>query len=496
MSEISPIRGKTITGLVWSFIDLFASQGIQFIVLMILARLLAPEFFGLIGMVVVFIAISNSLIDSGLTQALIREKDTSQVDYSTVFFFNLFISVLLTIILYSIAPMIGHFFGNDQLSMILRVLSFTLIINSLGIIQRVMLTKKINFKTQTKINLASTICAGIVASVFAFLGFGVWSLVAQTITLQTMQTLLLWISNKWVPSLVFSMASFKRLFSFAYKLLISSLLDTAYNNVFSLLIGKLYSAGQLGFYTNANKLKDVITNSATSAIQRVTYPVLSSIQDDENHLQSAFRKIIRTTAFIMFPMMMGLIAIADTLIPILLGPAWTESIVFFQLLCLIGMIYPIHAINLNILQVKGRSDLFLKLEIIKKILITVLIAISLFFSLGILGLIGAAIISSYVSLLINAFYSAKEIDYSSHQQLKDMALFFLLASVMGISVYFLGTILALNLFFKLVIQILFGMLIYIALSWGLKNQEFKLVLEILLQLSKKTKKNIIKAHSA
>lgn len=228
----------------------------------------------------------------------------------------------------------------------------------------------------------------------------------------------------------------------------------------------------------------------------MTYPVLSSIQDDESQLQSAFRKIIRTTAFLMFPMMMGLIAIADTLIPILLGPAWTESIVYFQLLCLIGMIYPIHAINLNILQVKGRSDLFLKLEIIKKILITVLIAISLFFSLGILGLIGAAIISSYVSLLINAFYSAKEIDYSSRQQLKDMALFFLLAGVMGLSVYFLGTILALNLLFKLVIQILVGMLIYIVLSWGLKNQEFKLVLEILVQFSKKTKKNIIKAHSA
>ncbi len=492
MTETSQLKTKTLFGLFWSFIDLFASQGIQFLMIMILARILSPDHFGLIGMIVVFIVISNSLIDSGLTQALIREKNVNQQDYSTVFFFNLFISCLLYILLYFCAPFISSFFHNEQLVGLLRVSSLGLIISSFGIVQRVILTKKINFRTQTKINVVALICGGILATILAILGFGVWSLVYQTLTVQVIQVILLWFNNKWIPSLTFSMNSFKRLFHFGYKLLISGILDTAFNNVFSIIIGRLYSASQLGLYTNAVKLRDVMIVSVTSALQRVTYPVMSRIQDDEERLRVAFQKIIRTSAFVMFPIMIGLISISDSLIPLLLGQKWIESVIYFKLLCLAGMIYPIHAINLNILQVKGRSDLFLKLEIIKKVLLTLLIGASLFFSFGIIGLIVAAVISSYLSLFINAYYSATEIGYSSLQQLKDMLPSFLIAFLMGGIVYALGSILPDNKFIKLIIQISIGSILYIVFSWKLKIKELETMYQIIVQFYWKMKQGVVK----
>lgn len=470
--ETKLLKRKTISGLLWSFLDLFSSQGVQFIILMVLARMLSPDFFGLIGIALIFIAISNTLIDSGFTQALIREKTASQNEYSTVFFFNIVMSILLYIVIYFIAPLLSDFFRNEELVRILRVLSLVFFINSFGNIHRVLLIRQLNFKIQTIINVSSTIIAGIVAVICAIQGFGVWSLVAQNITLQIIRTVLLWISTRWTPTFIFSISAFKKLFGFSSKLLVSSLIDTIYNNIFSIIIGKLYPVTQLGYYTNAAKLGDVITNSMTGALQRVTYPVLSSIQNDEKSLKSSFQKLIGATAFVMFPIMVGLIAIADILIPLLLGPNWMGSIIYFKLLCIVGMIYPLHAINLNILQVKGRSDLFLKLEIIKKMLLTFIIGVSLFLSLGIVGLIGAAIMSSYLSLLINTYYSAKEISYSTLQQLKDICPSFLLSILMGVVVYLMGAILPVPNLLKLCIQVTIGILFYVVMSWIFKIKDF------------------------
>lgn len=490
------LKEKTITGLFWSFTDQFASQGIQFFVLLILARLVSPEDFGLIGMVSIFIVISNTLIDCGLTQALIRERKVSQEEYSTIFFFNFVMASLLFIILYLIAPLVSTFFHDFRLVTILRVLSIGLLINSLGIIQRVILIRNINFRTQTKINFSAALCAGIIAIIFSLFGFGVWSIIIQSLIFQLAQTILLWKCNKWIPTWTFSYQSLQKFFWFGNKLLISNLIDTLYNNCYSIIIGRLYPAAQLGYYTNASKLGDVIINSTTSSLQRVTYPVLSTIQDEEKLLSEGFQKIIRITAYIMFPLMCGMIVISDSLIPLLLGPQWNDAIIYFQLIAFAGMIYPLHAVNLNILQVKGRSDLFLKLEVIKKILLTLLIAISLSFSLGILGLLGAAILSSYISLFINAYYSAKEISYSIWKQLKDILPLFLLSIFMGSFVFFIGVISPGNLIIKLIFQVISGCLLYASIGWMFKMKEFIVIYSLLFQLFNKVSRQNFKSKGA
>ncbi len=269
MSQQNTLKKKTISGLFWSFSDLIANQGIRFIIQIVLARLLLPEDFGIIGMITVFIAVSQSIIDSGFSNALIREKDSTQEDYSTVFYFNLFMSIALYIVLFFSANAISVFFKAPKLISILRVLLLVLIINSFGLIQRTILIKNIDFKTQTKISVISSIISGIVAIFLAYLGFGVWSLVIQTLLMQFIQSLLLSFSNKWLPSLVFSMDSFKRLFGFGWKLLVSGLINTLYNNLYYLIIGKAFSASDLGYYTNAQKLRDTVSQSISTSVQKL-----------------------------------------------------------------------------------------------------------------------------------------------------------------------------------------------------------------------------------
>lgn len=488
MRETSSVKRKTISGLIWSFTDLMANQGIQFILQIILARLLLPEHFGLIAMISVIIAISNSIIDSGFTQGLIREKKPTQEDYSTVFYFNLFMALAIYIVIYISAGVISDFFRETRLIPILKVLSLVLIINSFGIIQRVILIKNVDFRTQTKINVVAGVLSGIIALIYAVKGYGVWSLVIRTLTMQFIQTLLLWFSNKWVPSLIFSLDSFKRLFGFGSKLLVSGLIDTIYNNIYSIIIGKLFSSAELGYYTNAVKLRDVASQSITTSIQRVTYPVLSGMQENEENLKYGFRKIIRTASFINFPIMLGLSAISNPLIYLFFGNKWADSILYFQLLCVVGMLYPLHAINLNVLQVKGRSDLFLFLEIIKKAVLTVLIILSLWFHLGILGLIWAAILSSFVSLFINTYFSAKEISYSAKEQIKDLIPIFIISIIMSIVVCLIGMILPVNNLSKIIIQVFIGISFYIVISKLAGVKELMTIYELFIPFLKKIKK--------
>ena len=427
-----------MVGLFWSFADLSANHGIQFIIQIILARLLLPEHFGIIGMIIVFIAISESIVDSGFTQALIRDQGTSQDDYSTVFYFNFLIAILMYGLLFFLAPIISVFFHEPQLIMIIRTLSIVLIINSLGIIQKVMLVKNVDFKTITKVSVIAVSISGTITIILAVSGFGVWSLVVNIISMQFVQTTLFWLFNRWVPSLKFNIRSFKKFFKFGYKLLLSGLIETFYNNLYFLIIGRMYSTTQLGFYTNAIKIRDLASQSIAAAVQRVSYPVLSSIQDDERRLKSGFRKIIRMSAFINFPLLIGLAAIAVPLFSLLFGEKWLPSVIYFQFLCLAGMLYPLHAINLNILQVKGRSDLFLLIEVIKKAVLTILIILALIFKLGIMGLIGAAVVNSYISLFINTYFSAREIAYSAKEQMKDLLPVFVLFNCYGSSCFSFG----------------------------------------------------------
>ncbi|WP_419957287.1 lipopolysaccharide biosynthesis protein [Psychrobacillus psychrotolerans] len=482
------LKSKTLRGIFWSAADLLTNHGIQFIIQIVLARILLPEHFGIIGMILVLIAISNSLVDSGFSQALIRDQNTSQEDYSTVFIFNLIISLLIYFILFISAPALSIFFSTPQLIGIIRVLSSVLIINSLAIIQRVKLTKILDFKTLTKINIIAVFTSGSISISMAFFGFGVWSLVANMIAIQFIQTLLLWYFNRWIPSLIFNIHSFQKFFRFGYKLLLSGIIDSIYNNLYFLIIGKYYSATQLGYYTNAVRVRDMASQSIVITVQRVTYPVLSSTQDDHERLKSVFRKMILITSFVNFPLMIGVAVIGTPLYQVLFGESWLPSVLYFQLLCIAGMLYPFHALNLNILQVKGRSDLFLLLEIIKKFVVTALIILSLYFNLGIIGLIGTAIISSFLSIFINTYYSAKLIDYSTKNQVKDLVPIFFISIIMGIVVHLVGYLLPDNYLIKLISQIFIGIALYILISRVLRIQELNTVYDLITPVLKKIKK--------
>jgi len=460
---MSSLKSKTIRGLFWTFSDLILNQGIQFVIQIFLARLLLPEEFGLIGMMTVFIAISNSIIDSGFTNALIREPDATDEDYSTVFYFNLAMSIVMYILLYIASPFIGKFYNEPTLITILRILSLTLIINSFGLIQRTILVKKIDFKTQTVINIVSSIVSGSIAIWLAYTGVGVWSLVLRTILMQLIQAVLLCCFNRWVPKLVFKVESFKRLFGFGWKVLLSGLIDTLYQNIYYLVIGKCFSAKELGYYTNAQKLRDMASSSITASVQKVSYPVLSNMQSEGYKLKEGYKKIIKNAVFITFPVMIGLAVIASPF----------------------GMLYPLHAINLNILQVKGRSDLYLRLEIVKKVISIVSIALVLVFGFGIKGLLWVAIINSYISFFINSYFSAEIISYSTIEQIKDIIPTFIGAIIMAVITYFIGVIIPVGNIIKILVQTIVGAIVYISISTVTSKEELNTIYELIGSLLRK-----------
>lgn len=473
------LKQKTVSGLLWSFIDNFSKLGITFIIGIILARLLTPREFGLIGMITIFIALSQSLMDSGFTQALIRKKDCTQADYSTVFYFNLLTGIVLYLVLFFSSGAISRFFNEPQLDLLVKVVGLGIIVNAFIIVQRARLTKEINFKLQTKISIIASLVSGIIGIAMAYTGYGVWSLVFKTLAGFFFTSILLWIWNKWKPSLVFSPGSFKEMFSFGYKLLISGLIDTAYRNIYLLIIGKYFSAAELGFYTRADQFNNLPSQNITGVIQRVSYPILSEIQDDLPRLKTAYQKIIKSTMLITFVAMIMMGAIAKPLILTLIGEKWMPSVIYLQLLTFVGMLYPLHAINLNMLQVQGRSDLFLKLEIIKKILAVPVIIIGVLF--GIKMMIVGMIILSMIAYFLNSYYSGQLIDYTSGQQIKDIFPSFVLALFIGSIVYLIGLFLILPNYLILIIQLGAGIGLFFVFAEVFKMKDYKYVKEIFLE---------------
>lgn len=472
------LKQKTITGTIWSFIDSFASNGIQFIVGIILARILSPREFGLIGMLTIFIALSQSFIDSGFTNALIRKKDCTQTDYSTVFYFNFVIGIIFYFILFFSAGSISAFFNEPQLELLLQVLGIGLILNALGIIQRTILTKNINFKLQTRVSIVASTLSGTIAISMAYNGFGVWSLVALTLSRFGFTSFFLWMWAKWKPSLIFSIESFKELFSFGSKLLISGLIDTAYRNIYYLIIGKYFSAVDLGYYTRADQFQALPSKQLTGILGRVSYPILSTIQDDVKKLRTAYTQIIKSTMLITFVLMLGMAAIAKPMILTLVGEQWLPSVIYLQMLCFVGMFYPLHALNLNMLQIQGKSDLFLRLEIIKKVLSIPIIIIGILYGIKIMIL--GMLINTLIAYFINSFWSGKFIGYSSFEQIKDIAPSFLLAFTVAAIVYIIGNIIELSNIWILVTQIITGAVLTIIIAEIFKINSYLYLKEIIL----------------
>lgn len=471
------LKNKTAKGVLWSSIERFSVQGITFVVMIVMARMLTPSDYGLVGMLTVFIAISQSLIDSGFSQALIRKQDRTEVDNSTVFYFNIVVGLFLYIVLYFCAPLISNFYNEPQLTSITRVIGLSVIFNSLVVVQRALLTINLNFRMQAKASMSAAIISGIVGITMAYLGFGVWAIVSQQIVSLAVNTFLLWTLSKWAPKRTYSWQSFRELFSFGSKLLASGLINTLYTNIYQLVIGKFFSASALGYYTRAHQFGSFPSSNITGIMQRVTYPVLCTIQDDDTRLASVYRRFLRVSAFIVFPLMMGLAAVAKPTILLLLKSQWLFAATLLQILCFSMMWYPIHAINLNLLQVKGRSDLFLKLEIWKKIVGIIIVCITI--PMGLIAMCVGFFFSSMISLFINTYYTGKLINVGYVRQMCDLMPTFLLSVATGAVVYLTINSLNMTPLLQLLIGIVEGVIIYVVAAKLLKYSELKELFDII-----------------
>lgn len=482
MSE--SLKQKTVKGVGWSFADNIANSGITFLVGLVLANILSPEEYGIMAIVTIFIAVSNSIVDSGFSNALIRKTDIRSVDYNTVFYFNLVVSIFLYLVLYVSAPAISVFFKEPILVDVMRVIGWILIINAFAIIPRTIFVRTINFKVQTKVSLIASVSSGIVGIGMAVTGWGVWSLVGQQLSRQLLNTVFLWIFCHWRPLREFSTQSFKELFGFGSKLLVSGLIETIYKEIYSFVIGGFYSAADLGQYTRASQFNSIFSSNLTSVVQRVSYPVLSSIQNEPDRLLSAYRRVIKTTMLITFACMLGLAAVAKPLIVILIGEKWLPAVSFLQIICFSGMLYPLHAINLNILQVKGRSDLFLKLEIIKKMIAVLPITLGIFF--GIEFMLCGSVFTSFIAFFLNSYYSADLIGYPTLRQIRDVLPTFLVSLTVAGVMWGLS-FLPLSYYVVLPLQIIAGLSLAYFIYERIKLPEYMEIRGMVLSIVQKVK---------
>ena len=483
MSE--SLKNKTVKGVGWSAVDNVTSHAVTFLVGIVLARLLTPDDYGLIGIVTIFTLVSQALINAGFTSALIRKKDATDDDYNTAFIVNLGMSLLLYAIIYFSSPAIADFFRRQELIALVRVASLGMIIGALALVQQTRLTKRIDFKSQTVISLTASVLSGAIGIAMALLGFGVWALVAQQLSLQVVKTIGLWFVNKWVPQLRFSSSSFHDLFGFGWKMMVSSVLDTVWKELYQVVVGRFYSPATLGQYTRAKQFSQIFSSNLTSIVQRVTYPVLSNIQDEKERMVSAYRRIIKTTMFITAISMFFLGAVSEPLLYCLIGPKWHEAATYLPLICISGSLYPLHAINLNMLQVQGRSDLFLGLEIVKKIIGLLPLAVCIFY--GVLPMLYVNLFTGILCYFLNSYFPGKLLGYSSWMQLHDVSPSYGLAIIIAISVYFLK-FLPLSYWIILPIQICLGLSIFMIIGHKTKMREFVEIKRMIKPIMRKFKR--------
>lgn len=478
---MSELKDKTVKGVFWSAVDRFSAQGIQFVFSILIARLLMPEDYGVIAMIGIFLGVSNSFIDSGFGTALVRKVDRTETDFSTVFYFNNVVAILFYLALYFAAPAIARFYETPLLVPVTRIVALGLPIGALSGIHSAKLSIAIDFKSRAKISIISTILTGAVGLWMAYSGYGVWALVVQMVLASAIRTIMLWIIVKWFPKMIFSWASFKELFTFGSKLLASGLLDTIYNNIYPLVIGKVFSPSTLGVYAKARAFAEFPSTNITGVLQNVTFPVLSSIQNDEERVADAYKRFLKISAFVVFPLMLGLSAVADPFIRLVLTDKWEGAIYLLQIICFALMWFPIHAINLNILQVKGRSDYFLKLEIIKKVQGVIILCITV--PLGIVAMCYGQIVSSIISLIWNTYYTKKLIGYGYWAQMRDLLPILIHSLIMWALVLLIVNLMP-TLWLKLIIGVLTGMIYYITGAYIMKFPEMDELLTI-LKLKKK-----------
>lgn len=459
MAEES-LKHKTKKGIYWTFFNMFATNGLSFIVGIIMARLLSPSDYGITALPAVFMAVANIFINAGFATAMIRKAELKEEDLSTAFIYSTAVGITCYMILFFCAPLIADFYNVPVLIPLLRVTALTFIWSPLSIPQNIIMQRKLDFKTPTKIAITTNIIGSIIGISLAYMGYGLWSLVASGVVSSISTVILTWFAVRWLPTTGWSKDSFKYLWDFGNKMMASALLDTVYCNIAPIIIGKYYSTADLGVYNRAQNYVNLIAKQGTGVIQKVTFPVLSKLQSDDEALERNYRKMLKVSAFVLFPVMTLLAALAKPFIIILVTEKWIGSVILLQLLCFDFMWYPIHAINLNLLQVKGRSDLFLKLEIWKRLLCLTVMACTLPF--GLIYFVAAGIISSFICLFINTYYTGKLINVGFMKQMRD------LLPTYGLSLLIFCVVLGMNQFLdNLWIELILGGIVGVGFYLGL-----------------------------
>lgn len=459
------LKNAVITSLIWKFLERIGTQGVQFVVAIVLARLLAPADFGLIALVTVFIALANVFVQSGLNTALIQKKNADNLDFSTVFYASLVIAALLYGLLFVCAPLLAHFYnGQTKLIPVIRALSVMLLLGAINSVQEAYVDRNMMFKKLFYRSIGAIIPSGIFGITLACLGYGVWALVGQQLMNSALICIIMWLTVKWRPQLAFSFERFKGLFSFGWKLLCSALLDTGYNNLRSLVIGKLFSPADLGYYNRGSHFPLIIISNINASIQSVLLPSLSTVQDDKERLKSLARRSIRTSSFLILPMMAGLAAVAKTLVIVVLGEKWLPAVPFIQLCCFSYAFWPIHTTNLSAINAVGRSDVFLKLEIIKKTYGVAAIAIAIWYFRSPIGVAMSAAIMAPLGSFVNAYPNKKILNYGFVEQMKDFLPSFILSLIMGAGIYTLSDYVDLSPILQLILFTIIGICFYIGIA--------------------------------
>ena len=474
---------NVVKGFIWRFAERCGAQLVSFIVSIVLARLLVPEDYGTIALVTVFTVILQVFVDSGLGTALIQKKDADDLDFSSVFYFNFVVCLVLYAGMFMAAPYIAKFYDDISLTPVIRVLSLTIVISGVKGIQQAYVSRNMLFKKFFFSTIGGTIFSAFLGIGMAYVGFGVWALVAQQLSNTMIDTLILWITVKWRPKKMFSWQRLKELLAFGWKLLVSALLDTGYNNLRNLIIGKMYSPTDLAFYNQGDKFPKIIITNINTSIDSVLLPTMSNSQDDRERIKQMTRRAIKTSTYVMAPLMMGLAFCAEPSVSLILTDKWLPCVPFLRIFCITYMFWPVHTANLNAINAMGRSDWFLKLEIIKKVVgLTILLSTMWF---GVMAMAYSLLLGSVLSQIINSWPNKKLLNYGYLEQVRDFAPGILLAVIMGICVYFIGYI-SLSVIFKLIIQIVSGALIYIAGSAILNLEEFQYLLGMIKSFMKKS----------
>lgn len=482
-SPPTSLKSKAINGVGWSATDAFLGQGVTFLVSLVLARLLSPSEFGIIGIATILIAILTGFVDCGFSNALIRKKDVSGEDYNTMFITNVGMSIVIYAIIFVISPIIAGFFQQQEVTNILRVLSLIIIIQSVSLVQQTILTKHINFKAKAKATVISATLSGILGITAASCGYGVWALVVQQLSANISNTICICIICKWTPNFKFHLDSFRQMWTFGWKIMLSTFIDRVWNELHQTVVGKWYTPAALGQYSRAKIYAHFLSSNFTLIIQRVSYPVLSEIQDDKEKLVYGYRKIIKLSMFVTVVCLIPLGAISEPFVYCMIGNQWEQAASFLPLMCIYMSLYPLHSINLEMLQVEGRSDLFLKLEIIKKTIGLGPLCLGIF--VDIYWMIAGSIITGFICFIINSHYSGKNLGYTSWQQFKDILPSYIIAFIIAISVYFIKY-LPISCFIVLPIQLLVGSVVFFTICEKIKLEEYieakQLALKLLNQI--------------